>query len=234
MSHDQIISHADSSAESSAHREGGQQTPPPADASKYEYHGFNAQGQFRASKNGITHLVSGILYERRSYADVTGRTKWKRYKVAATPGYVSHAAAERSVVALCVNSGVAYRIVGVFQTESAPYSDAVVARAVDMTASDASLPAHEQHGIHAIFDKSHQVKANKRYDFASIVAQRQAGLDPDLRMSFIAIFLNESKANLYRKMGKGFPPPIKRGKGSFWPMSQIEAYKAGQSMGGAA
>jgi len=80
---------------------------------------------------------------------------------------------------------------------------------------------------------SHTQKSFQR-QYEVIAAQRAAGLDPDLRMSFIPAFLQESKASLYRKMGKGFPHPIKRGKSSFWPMSQIEAYKAGQLVGGAA
>lgn len=59
-----------------------------------------------------------------------------------------------------------------------------------------------------------------------IAAQRAAGLDPDLRMAFIPIFVGESRANLYRKIGLTFPAPKKRGRGSFWSMSQIEAYMA--------
>ena len=78
-------------------------------------------------------------------------------------------------------------------------------------------------------DSRTQESFQRQYEV--IAAQRAAGLDPDLRMSFIPAFLQESKASLYRKMGKGFPQPIKRGKGSFWPMSQIEAYKAGQLVG---
>lgn len=60
----------------------------------------------------------------------------------------------------------------------------------------------------------------------SIAAQREAGLDPDVCMAFITGFVNESRATLYRKMGKTFPPPLKRGYSNFWPLSQIEAYKA--------
>jgi predicted DNA-binding transcriptional regulator AlpA len=229
---DQIISQADSSAEPT-HREVGHQTHPQSDTAKYTYLGLEAHGRFRVSKDGITYLVSGILYERRRYADESGQKKWKRHKVATTPGYGNQADSEHSVIARCVNSGVMYRIVGVFQAEVALPIDEAVALKADTTASATALAAHEPQCISARLDKTHQVKAVKRHNFASIVAQREAGLDPDLRMSFIAVFLNESKANLYRKMGKGFPPPIKRGKGSFWPMSQIEAYKAGQLVGGA-
>lgn len=59
---------------------------------------------------------------------------------------------------------------------------------------------------------------------------RAAGMAPDLRMEFICKFLGESKANLYRKMKLDppqFPKPTRRGRASFWPLSVIEAYKAG-------
>lgn len=58
-----------------------------------------------------------------------------------------------------------------------------------------------------------------------------AGLDPDLRLDFIARYVNESRSNLYRKMNltpPQFPKPIKRGKSSFWPLSLIETYRKGQ------
>jgi predicted DNA-binding transcriptional regulator AlpA len=66
-------------------------------------------------------------------------------------------------------------------------------------------------------------------ELASISAHRQAGLDPDVKVAFIVQYVHESHANLYRKMAAGlFPKPIKRGRGSFWPMSQVEAYKRGE------
>lgn len=55
-----------------------------------------------------------------------------------------------------------------------------------------------------------------------------AGVDPDVRIDFIAAHVSESRANLYRKMKltpPQFPNPIKRGHGSFWPFSVIEAYR---------
>lgn len=72
--------------------------------------------------------------------------------------------------------------------------------------------------------------ANYAVELERIGLARAAGLDPDVRMEFIALFLNESRANIYRKLKLGqFPEPVKRGRGSFWPMSTIEAYKAGKT-----
>lgn len=72
--------------------------------------------------------------------------------------------------------------------------------------------------------------ANYAVELERIGLARAAGLDPDVRMEFISLFLNESRANIYRKLKLGqFPKPVKRGRGSFWPMSTIEAYKAGKT-----
>ena len=72
--------------------------------------------------------------------------------------------------------------------------------------------------------------ANYAVELERIGLARAAGLDPDVRMEFMPLFLNESRANIYRKLKLGqFPEPVKRGRGSFWPMSTIEAYKAGKT-----
>lgn len=68
-------------------------------------------------------------------------------------------------------------------------------------------------------------------DLQRIRQSLDAGLDPDVRIDFIAPYLGESRANLYRKMKltpPQFPNPIKRGHGSFWPFSLVEAYRKGE------
>lgn len=61
--------------------------------------------------------------------------------------------------------------------------------------------------------------------------ERAAGLDSTVRIQFLVIYLGECRANLYRKMKMvpaQLPLPIKRGRGSFWTMSSIDAYAAGK------
>ena len=60
---------------------------------------------------------------------------------------------------------------------------------------------------------------------------RDAGLDPDVRMNFIPKYLGESRSGLYAKMEKTpqeFPSPNTRGRGSFWLLSVIDAYRKGE------
>ena len=64
---------------------------------------------------------------------------------------------------------------------------------------------------------------------AILVALKASGFDPDVRMDFIAHYVGESRATLYRKMGLEFPLATKRGRSSFWPLSAIDAYKAAGS-----
>lgn len=68
-------------------------------------------------------------------------------------------------------------------------------------------------------------------DLQRIRQNLDAGLDPDVRIDFIAEYVSESRANLYRKMKltpPQFPNSIKRGHGSFWPFSLVEAYRKGE------
>lgn len=75
-------------------------------------------------------------------------------------------------------------------------------------------------------------KARKKRDIAAeielLVKLRQAGLDPGMRMRHITLYYGRSVPTIYRKISQNkFPPPIKEGKDSIWPMSLIESVMAG-------
>nr|WP_295785762.1 hypothetical protein [Rhodoferax sp.] len=187
-------------------------------------HGQSSNGCIRVKHQGQNHLVTGRLKERHCSKNAHGMVKIFYRLVSTTPGYQSSPLTDWIVDAVCPTTGKNFRVSGKFKT-LAPKSVSVLHKAAEAT------PAITVNTV----AKSPVVRSEPNPAFAReyfiIAAQRAAGLDPDLRMSFITVFLNESKANLYRKMGKAFPQPIKRGKSSFWPMSQIEAYKAGQLVG---
>jgi len=199
-------------------------------------HGQSPNGHIRVKHQGQNYLVTGTLSERRPRTDGTGMQKWSCDLIASTPGYQESVSSDKSIVAYCPTTGKSYRVTGLFKklnpkpivtnclTEQVPV-------AIPLQTQIATSP--EQIAVKVKARDSYTQKSFQR-QYEVIAAQRAAGLDPDLRMSFIPAFLQESKASLYRKMGKGFPHPIKRGKSSFWPMSQIEAYKAGQLVGVAA
>ncbi|MDH1290431.1 hypothetical protein N5C43_04070 [Comamonas terrigena] len=68
-------------------------------------------------------------------------------------------------------------------------------------------------------------------ELARVRMAQAAGLDPDVRMTFIVSYVGESRASLYAKMKatpQKFPSRIKRGHGSFWPLSVIDAYRRGE------
>lgn len=68
-------------------------------------------------------------------------------------------------------------------------------------------------------------------ELARVRMAHAAGQDPDVRMTFIVSYVGESRAGLYAKMNatpQKFPSPIKRGRGSFWPLSVIDAYRRGE------
>lgn len=68
-------------------------------------------------------------------------------------------------------------------------------------------------------------------ELARVRMAHAAGLDPDVRMTFIIPYVGESRAGLYAKMNstpQKFPSGIKRGHSKFWPLSVIDAYRRGE------
>lgn len=205
-----------------------------ADHQSNTVHGKNLDGRIRIKQNGANYLVTGTLEELRSCVNVYGFECWSSRLIATTPGYQASIANDEGVIAHCLKTGKTYHVKGLFEKlKPKPNVTNCLTEQVP-----AAIPLQPQIAISPdpvavkvkVRDSRTQESFQRQYE--AIAAQRAAGLDPDLRMSFIPAFLGESKASLYRKMGKEFPQPIKRGKGSFWPMSQIEAYKAGQLIRG--
>lgn len=199
----------------------------PAIVGSTTYHGVHPDGRFRIKRDGSNYLVTGVLFELRKHVIEAGKERWTRQVINRTPAFESCARTDESSIVRCQKTGKNYRVVGLFKkltpkaavnastTESAPLG------------GNKTLTRKKSATDKPRVQISHLSPTYQR-QLANIVSQRAAGLDPDVRMSFIAQYLQESKANLYRKMGKDFPLPIKRGKGSFWPMSQIDMYKAGK------
>lgn len=198
-------------------------------------HGQSSDRRIRIKQNGANCLVTGTLSELRSRLDENKQHKWSRRLIATTPGYEASSANDKSVIAHCPKTGKSYRVTGLFK-ELKPKP--IVSNSLPLPVQAATPPKSQfdklLHPIE-VKVKAHDLRLRQQFqrDYEVIAAQRAAGLDPDLRMSFIPAYVGESKASLYRKMGKEFPSPTKRGKSSFWPMSKIEAYKAGNSAGGA-
>lgn len=68
-----------------------------------------------------------------------------------------------------------------------------------------------------------------------INAQRAAGFDPNVSVATAGIMSNRSHATIYRDIKKAaLPKPTKIGSRSFFPLSVVLAYVAGQVCGGAA
>jgi predicted DNA-binding transcriptional regulator AlpA len=80
--------------------------------------------------------------------------------------------------------------------------------------------------------RSAKVKAGKmekrQAELAAIGAAFRAGLDPDVKLNDVEVLVHWKKSSIYQKIKLGlFPAPHKRGNSSFWRMSEIDAYLAG-------
>jgi predicted DNA-binding transcriptional regulator AlpA len=196
------------------------------------YHGTIPGGHHHIKENGKDVLVCGTAHEQKLCAKRTdgGPKLWIGKLRSTTPGYKASTSRDQRLIAYCPNTGTRFRIVGQVKhlvessasgsvnshSEKTKCKSGDGANTLSRNSANESQKASDKQSKHAF-----------AREYEAIAIQRSAGLDPDVRLWFITAYLGESRANLYRKMGVSFPKPIKRGKSSFWPMSLIEAYKAG-------
>ena len=149
------------------------------------------------------------------------------------PGYQPDAAKDEVIVCQDMKRERWYRFTGTlkpFNPKVPPVAAQPQAVAVRVEAPE---PAPKVSAPKAKGSRAAKRPVSETYgqDLQRIRQSLDAGVDPDVRIDFIAAHVSESRANLYRKMKltpPQFPNPIKRGRGSFWPFSLVEAYRKGE------
>ena len=147
-------------------------------------------------------------------------------------GYQPDKARDKVIICLRAKTSRWYRFTGTLKplsSKAVPVAAQSQAVAVQAEAPEPApkVPAPKTKGGRAAKRPTDEVFGQ---DLQRIRQSLNAGLDPDARIDFIAVYVSESRANLYRKMKltpPQFPHPIKRGNGSFWPFSLVEAYRKG-------
>ncbi len=191
----------------------------PLNHSTTTFHGIKTDRHICVYRDEKFTLVKGKLFELQETKDDNGKIKLVRKQVSTTPGYAENATGDESFIAVCKLTGKRYRVVGLVGDKLLNPKSASSSGSKPLEA--ATSPQQSQIAVKQRRDEKYKRVLDQ------IVAQRNAGLDPQIRMSFITNFVSESRASLYRKLGTSFPLPVKRGRSSFWTMSSIEAYKAG-------
>lgn len=190
----------------------------------YIFHGYSTtKGWAQLTKNDQRYWGVGNVQEcdedHRPLADQ------QAYVV---PGYQPDKTKDKVILCQRAQSGRWYRFTGTLMPFK-PKAPPVVAQLEAIPVStEAPEPAPKAQGRRAA---KRPVSETYGQDLQRIRQSLDAGLDPDVRIDFIAPYLGESRANLYRKMKLAppqFPNPIKRGHGSFWPFSLVEAYRKGE------
>jgi predicted DNA-binding transcriptional regulator AlpA len=149
------------------------------------------------------------------------------------PGYQHDEAKDEVIVCQDMKNERWYRFTGTLRPFS-PKARPTAAKHQAMPApAEAPEPAPQSPMLKAQARRAAKRPVSETYgqDLQRIRQSLDAGLDPDVRIDFIAEYVSESRANLYRKMKltpPQFPHPIKRGNGSFWPFSLVEAYRKGE------
>ncbi len=196
---------------------------------KYIFHGYSTtKGLAQFTRDEQRYWGVGEVQEcdedQRPLADQSA------YVV---PGYQPDKNKDEVIVCQRAKSGHWYRFTGTvkpFSPKAPPAFAQPQAVAVRVEAPEPApkVPAPKAKGSRAA---KRPVDEAFRQELQRIRQSLDAGLDPDVRIDFIAKYLGESRANLYRKMKltpPQFPNPIKRGHGSFWPFSLVETYRKGE------
>jgi predicted DNA-binding transcriptional regulator AlpA len=197
---------------------------------EHTYYGKNSNGRFRVEHEGQRALVDGTLYRLRESTE-KGKKRWLRKLVSTTPGYC-HDVRDYSFLAKGGISGQRFRITGKmdFFPSKSVYEQGNALEVVE-SFFNGTLQVPPLQIDQPIVERRNASIQTHKQELELIAEQIAAGFDPTVRILFVSKYLGESRATLYRKMGKSFPMPIKRGKGSFWSMSQIDAYKVGSIQG---
>jgi predicted DNA-binding transcriptional regulator AlpA len=217
----------------------------PQEHPKYKYLGLNESGRIRLKLESKTLLINGAVYA--SNAPAPGHTKVVLVPVNSTPGYKR--AQEHKKYLAHTDTGETFRIIGTVEkilgpsapiqrksvrtilgsAANAPVNSPRVPAPTSKYALPATVPLPAKPALSEPIDAKKQAKlARLQKEFQRVNIQRASGIDPSVRMAFAAHYLGESESNLYRRRAEGqFPKPIQRGKGTFWLMSDLDAFKAG-------
>ena len=213
-----------------------QQTLPNPSASKvdapqdtYIFYGYSpAKGLAQLTKDDQRYWGVGKVEEcDENYRPLADQQAY------VVPGYKPDKTKDKVIVCQRAKEGRWYRFTGTLKPFS-PKARPTAAKHQAMPApAEAPEPAPQSPMLKAQARRAAKRPVSETYgqDLQRIRQSLDAGLDPDVRIDFIAPYLGESRANLYRKMKltpPQFPNPIKRGHGSFWPFSLVEAYRKGE------
>ena len=213
---------------------------------QYTYTGLNDSGRIRLTRDGKTLLINGAVYA--STAPPAGNTKIVLVPLNATPGYKREPNHKKYLARTA--TGETFRVIGAIEQilmPAAPIEKKSIRTLVDnatapenqksLRASTTQLttpvavpppPQTKLTPAHLLDTKKHAKLARLEKEFQRVIAQRASGIDPAVRMAFVAHYLGESESNLYRKKAEGqFPYSIQRGKGTFWLLSDLDAFKKG-------
>ncbi len=217
----------------------------PAKQPNYIYLGLNESGRIRLQQGDKTLFINGAVYA--STKPIVGRTKIALVPINATPGYKRQPEHKKHLVRTA--TGETLRVIGLVEkiltpaaslekksvrtiltsTSNAPNSLSSPSKPPINNAAPATVSASLKPAVSQPVDAKKAAKLVRlQKEFQRVAAQRTSGVDPTVRMAFVAYYLGESESNLYRRRADGqFPTPIQRGKGTFWRMSDLDAFKTG-------
>ena len=198
------------------------------------YCGPHPDGRHRVKRSDKRYLVAGAVYDHLGDQAEPGKSCWCATPRLTSPGFDASKPETKTSILHVENSSALVRVVGIFtphvkNTDAKPNA-ATVAVAQDVPVQpgldlpgvcDAGTSSRKKRPTPAVNDRVAS-------EFERVGQAVRSGLDPDVKLAFVAAYLQLSRATVYRHIAKGtgkFPPGTVRAGGRFWRYSEIEAYR---------
>jgi predicted DNA-binding transcriptional regulator AlpA len=195
----------------------------------YNYRGQDSHGYFRLHGAGEELLIAGALYaaSRPGKKPPIGHKKLALIELKTSPDFVRDRGQD-STFSVRTETGERLRVIGQIinasrlPLETKKHRVLLTEPTVPVAPKPTVAPPNKARGKPT---KEQQLKREGER-VAVLFAQ---GHDPEVRMKYVALYIGMSASNLYKKIKAGtFPPPTKRGSGSYWKVSTLKAYLNGE------
>lgn len=187
------------------------------------YYGINNDGRYKVEINGRRALINGAQMDWRT--DGNGRFHLDPSESRRTAGYMASPNDTLIVAVNKTDKTDVFVILGKvkFLEVKPSVGPADTPPKAVATLAETSEPANT-----IVTTKPRPTKQQTlAAAHATLILQRESGLDPDCGMAITCALVNHSPATIYRRMSEGkFPKSFKRGGRTFWAFSHLEKYRA--------
>jgi predicted DNA-binding transcriptional regulator AlpA len=194
------------------------------------YCGLKRNGEVKLNVNGKKLLGCGKVYSSQRKTELNGKIKRLRVHKHTSSNYQPDPAKDILIRCECIKTGKPFRFIGSIKNyhNNVPPITTISKKIAESVFNEIPQTLVAKKIVMTSQKTTSQTGDDLKLEMQQIMAQRLAGIDPFVKLKNVCVLVKESKPTLYRKMKMSqFPLPIKRGRQSFWRLSQIEEYAVG-------